>query len=121
MQALSKFAFLVDRVCQTHTFESFWKQNMFPLDLINSQEDSLLTNLPPEIRLMIYKHVLSCSNKTSRHKLAILAACRQIRGEAIVTALKNTCFHVNKHSGLDLQSKLWSLGTLKQHLRHIKV
>jgi hypothetical protein len=121
MQALSKAAFQVDRYCQSHKFERLWKNNAFRRDLIDSQKNSMLMSLPPEIRLMIWKYVLSPPYDNSTNILSILASCRLVHGEAVVQALESTTFILGLSAGLEFQSKLWSLGTLTQHLRHIKV
>jgi hypothetical protein len=121
MQALSKAAFQIDQYYQSHNFEWLWKNNMFRHDLIDSQKNSMLMSLPPEIRLMIWKYVLSPPYDKSANILSILASCRLAHGEAIVQALEGTTFHVGRSAGLEFQSKLWSLGTFKQHLRHINV
>jgi hypothetical protein len=94
---------------------------MFCHDLIDSQKNSTLMSLPPKIRLMIWNYVLSPPYNNSAKTLSILASCRLAHGEAVVRALESTTFHVGRAAGLEFQSKLWSLGTLTQHLRHIRV
>jgi hypothetical protein len=121
MQVLSKAAFQVDRFCQSHTFEALWRKNMFRIDLIDGQKDSMLMSLPLEIRLMIWKYVLSPPYNNSADILSVLATCRLIHGEAVVHALESTAFFVGRSAGLEFQSKLWSLGTLAQHLRYVRV
>jgi hypothetical protein len=121
MQALSKAAFNVDRYYQSHKFEWLWKNNMFRRDLSDSQTNSMLMSLPPEIRLMIWKYVLAPPHDHSTNILFILASCRLAHGETVVQALESTTFVVGRSAGLEFQSKLWSLGTLTQYLRHIEV
>jgi hypothetical protein len=121
MQALSKATFHVDRFCQSHTFEALWRKNMFRIDLIDGQKDSMLMSLPLEIRLMIWKYVLSPPYNNSADILSVLATCRLVHGEAVVHALESITFFVRRSAGLEFQSKLWSLGTLAQHLRHVRV
>jgi hypothetical protein len=94
---------------------------MFRINLIDAQKNSMLMSLPPNIRQMIWKYVLSLSYDKSANILSIVSTCRLAHGEAIVQALESTTFYVGRSAGLEFQSKLWSLGTLAQHLRHVKV
>jgi hypothetical protein len=96
MQALSKATFHVDRFCQSHTFEALWRKNMFRIDLIDGQKDSMLMSLPLEIRLMIWKYVLSPPYNNSANILSVLATCRLVHGEAVVHALKSITFFVGR-------------------------
>jgi hypothetical protein len=92
---------------------------MFRINLIDAQKNSMLMSLPPDIRQMIWKYVLSLSYDKSANILSIVSTCRLAHGEAIVQALESTTFYVGRSAGLEFQSKLWSLGTLAQHLRHV--
>tara|TARA_R110002003_G_scaffold175_8_gene14241 strand:+ start:1331 stop:2077 length:747 start_codon:yes stop_codon:yes gene_type:complete len=77
--------------------------------------------IAPEIRLIIYEFVFSPPYNSSANKLSILAACRQIHGEAIITALRQIQFHIDGQRGLNFQPQLRSLGDLAQQLRRVNV
>jgi hypothetical protein len=121
MQALHKLAFQVDKCGGKRTFEPFYMTNTFRAETMGSQEDSPFMALPTEIRLNIYDFVFLAQPATGKSNLAILATCRQAHGEAVVKALKMTCFHLSHNSGLEFESRLRRLGPLQQHLRHIQV
>lgn len=119
MQALMKLAFLADNWCGFRTFESLYIGNTFRGEAVKAQDNSRFMDLPTEIRLMIYQFVFSPLSLRSANPLYILSTCRQIHGEAIVTALRATHFYINRFTGLNFNPRLRSLGKLQQHLRHI--
>lgn len=55
--------------------------------------------------------------------LALLATSRLIHGEALILALQTAEFHLRGDGaqGLCFGTKLWSLGSMAQHLRHVSI
>ncbi|KAH7079610.1 hypothetical protein FB567DRAFT_476323, partial [Paraphoma chrysanthemicola] len=121
MQAISKLAICIDQLSGRQTMRPFFKNKTFRLDTIDPQSDSMLMQIPPELRLIIYEFVFAPTNTSTPNKLSILAICRRIQGEAIIPALRQMHIHINGDHGLEFQSNLHSLGNLAQHLRHIKI
>lgn len=113
MQAVAKLAFQADMRGGKRTFEPFYMRNTFRIETMGSQEGSAFMALPTEIRLNIYDFVFLSQPPTGKSNLAILAACRQVHGEAIVKALKMTCFHLSHTSDLEFESRLRRLGPLQ--------
>jgi hypothetical protein len=112
-------AYHTDRLCGRRALETVYKKELFKSP-VKSQPASRLLGLPTELRLMIYEHLFAppyaCINL-----LAILATCRLLHGEALVLALEKAQFHMSGHKGLSYQSKLWALGLLQEHLRHVNI
>ncbi|KAH4033733.1 hypothetical protein HBI81_154490 [Parastagonospora nodorum] len=121
MQALHKLAFQVDKYGGKRTFKPFYTRNTFRVETMGWQQDLPFMALPTEIRLNIYDFVFLAQPATGKSNLTILATCRQVHGEAVVKALKMTCFHLSHTSGLEFESRLRRLGPLQQYLRHIQV
>ncbi|KAF2865771.1 hypothetical protein BDV95DRAFT_585829 [Massariosphaeria phaeospora] len=114
-------AYTLDKHNGTYTMEDFYKRHLFQSPAF-PQTSSLLMNLPPEIRLMIYDWVATTPYSPNHPPVfPLLATCRLIHGEAIATALQRTQFHLQGAQGLNFRPALWSLGALQQHLRHVEI
>ena len=112
-------AYHADRICGIHSLETVYKKKIFQSP-VGLQSASRLLSLPVELRMMIYEHLFAPPYART-NTLAILATCRKIHGEILVLALEKAQFQMSGHKGLSFQSKLWALGPLQQHLRHVNI
>ncbi|KAF2246149.1 hypothetical protein BU26DRAFT_577722 [Trematosphaeria pertusa] len=114
-------AYTWDKMNSTHKMETIYKNHLFR-GPIHPQQDSPLFALPVEVRSMIYENVFAPPYSTmSSEALSLLATCRLVHGEAYIKALQTIEFHLRGDTGLNFYPKLWNLGSLQQHLRHVKV
>jgi hypothetical protein len=121
MQILARLAVQANKVCNSRILKSIYAKNMFQSATIKAQDGSFFMAVPTEIRLMIYDYVFTPPYDKTQNVLSLLATCRKVHGEAIITALNTTQFHLDGAKGLSFQSKLWGLGDLQQHLRRIDI
>ncbi|KAF1954101.1 hypothetical protein CC80DRAFT_550562 [Byssothecium circinans] len=116
-------AYLTDNIRSTHNMEDTYKSNLFCTP-VPDQPNSQLHKLPAEVRMLIYKHVFTSRHSKRRRSsiaLALLATCRLIHGEAYEKAFESVHFRLNGEAGLSFYKKIWSLGSLQQHLRRITI
>jgi hypothetical protein len=89
---------------------------------IRPQPASRLLSLPAEIRLIIYDYVFAPPFDHSSAKfLAPLATCRLINREALKLAFERCQFRISTHANLMYRPRLWELGDLQKHLRHVEI
>jgi hypothetical protein len=121
----------IDKFNNTHTLEDIYKAKLFT-NHPQPQPNSLLLNLPVELRIHIYEYVFAPSDEPltvrpralhndSSTTLTLLATCRLVHGEAYREAFETVHFNLRGENGLVFYKKIWSLGTLQQHLRFINV